>query len=152
MSISIHSPRVGRDGQQNLSLPVQYISIHSPRVGRDSSDGLTIPEDHDFNPLSPCGERHYSFLWIKNINIYFNPLSPCGERLELINYDSRQPYISIHSPRVGRDLRYAVRLSRIIYFNPLSPCGERHLFLKTWAISKNFNPLSPCGERLTVLI
>ena len=79
-AISIHSPRMGRDGTRihgsgssNLfqsTLPAwgetdldkvprleQVISIHSPRMGRDqpSHDGSGMAAH--FNPLSPHGER-----------------------------------------------------------------------------------------------
>ena len=35
----------------------------------------------DFNPRSPCGERHHTGRTFPSYQIYFNPRSPCGERL-----------------------------------------------------------------------
>ena len=78
--------------------------------------------------------------------------------------------ISIHSPRVGRDLKNCKYSIIFNYFNPLSPCGERpsslyfssvmSLFQSTLPVwgetpaegrhhekQTDFNPLSPCGER-----
>ena len=79
------------------------------------------------------------------------------------------PYISIHPPRAGRDLRINEWKNQSLYFNPPSPCGEgqywtlitkrtlefqstlpvrggtpRCLFLSISC--RNFNPPSPCGE------
>ena len=83
-AISIHAPRVGSDcwiqGNRprfprfQSTLPVwgatarsaatasqSEISIHAPRVGSDGAItfGWTTPKD--FNPRSPCGERHDYF-------------------------------------------------------------------------------------------
>ena len=77
----------------------------------------------------------------------FNPLSPSGERPQRGPLPRREPLISIHSPRAGRDCRYpnaplitqisihSPRMGRDLlrgvpsegqeYFNPLSPHGER---------------------------
>jgi len=78
-TISIHSPRAGRDvkvrsaapsDKFQSTLPVRgetqaiadtllasVISIHSPRAGRDARKTLLYLQQFDFNPLSPCGER-----------------------------------------------------------------------------------------------
>ena len=45
------------------------ISIHSPRVGRDPCDQPGTPPQEDFNPLAPCGARQKqkkkaSFYWV----------------------------------------------------------------------------------------
>ena len=102
--ISIHSPRMGRDGSRpgrpsgrpyfnplsphgerrewnQAAYADQKISIHSPRMGRDT---LTIN--------LPAGNYH------------FNPLSPHGERQAPAGAVPDHPLISIHSPRMGRDL------------------------------------------------
>ena len=144
--ISIHSPRMGRDGQPQRAGAARPISIHSPRLGRDSSSSTlppirstfqsTLPAwgetgervrhrvgvEH-FNPLSPHGERRDSvcrLLWRR----HFNPLSPHGER-----------------PRVWRVW------PRTTDFNPLSPHGERRSRAIRSGVVSNFNPLSPHGER-----
>ena len=80
-------------------------------------------------------------------------------------------FISIHTPRVGSDLRTAVIMCRYLpNFNPHSPCGERRSTiasskylsgfqstLPVWGATRvpehlgrlfhYFNPHSPCGER-----
>ena len=83
IAISIHSPRMGRDlcGAPTAAASKLFqstlpawgetvkaedkcrqcgISIHSPRMGRDKNMTLSTPTPHDFNPLSPHGERLFS--------------------------------------------------------------------------------------------
>ena len=144
--ISIHPPRVGRDGgflmdfqaftKFQSTLPVWggtaaaqqrqtsiEISIHPPRVGRDNGYELAVPSET----------------------------------------------ISIHPPRVGRDSAPTPSASMRAYFNPPSPCGEGRgyqcLDLFFWQFQStlpgwggtlppgpgcsgpaDFNPPSPCGE------
>ena len=100
------------------------ISIHSPRMGRDGSAGDHHPPGHDFNPLSPHGERH-TWAALRLNYSDFNPLSPHGERPDLDKVPRLEQVISIHSPRMGRDSGRHPRYHGGTYFNPLSPHGER---------------------------
>ena len=59
--------------------------------------------------------------------------------------------ISIHSPRMGRDVSAAGVSSVSPYFNPLSPHGERRVRSPEDRGSGDFNPLSPHGERRLAL-
>ena len=61
------------------------ISIHSPRAGRDAEDLKESIFRHYFNPLSPCGERLIGGDPQTRIS-NFNPLSPCGERLSRLSW------------------------------------------------------------------
>ena len=56
------------------------ISIHSPRMGRDRSGMLRRSARPHFNPLSPHGERRKQSFRISSFLHHFNPLSPHGER------------------------------------------------------------------------
>ena len=59
-------------------------------------------------------------------------------------------FISIHPPRVGRDLSYTLSMTSLTRdFNPPSPCGEGHRW-QGWQTYRyfHFNPPSPCGEGL----
>ena len=57
-----------------------FISIHTPHAGSDTPFLLyMICYSPDFNPHSPCGERHH-FPTVLLIELNFNPHSPCGER------------------------------------------------------------------------
>src|SRR5699024_9630488 len=80
--ISIHAPRVGSDKEHTIrSWHSRMISIHAPRVGSDQFFLLhrVCPLDN-FNPRSPCGERHYFEVSLDYLTGNFNPRSPCGER------------------------------------------------------------------------
>ena len=55
--ISIHSPHTGRDIPGSLQGFPMLISIHSPHTGRDAAGGTNADRAHNFNPLSPHGER-----------------------------------------------------------------------------------------------
>ena len=194
----------------------QFISIHSPRMGRDGGY-ITFPRvKKNFNPLSPHGERHRPWpgirpprpfqstlpAWGETLRVlrciggifHFNPLSPHGERparrwasppsgifqstlpawgeTEGRLCDKPKDNISIHSPRMGRDYPIGKGSIETHDFNPLSPHGERHYepskMLPDTDISihsprmgrdkarpaapagdgGDFNPLSPHGERL----
>ena len=131
-----------RDGLVN-------ISIHAPRAGSDLVDGMPVLDCSNFNPRSPCGERHGGgtcshgsgtisihapragsdgIRTTVNIIIqYFNPRSPCGERLTNLDFAIYSRDISIHAPRAGSDGWRRARLNKNIDFNPRSPCGERRL-------------------------
>ena len=79
----------------------------------------------NFNPRSPCGERHQLVQIYVGFHQNFNPRSPCGERLV-----------------------YRQATTRPNHFNPRSPCGERQQEAPREGKSPpDFNPRSPCGER-----
>ena len=99
-----------------------------------------------FNPPSPCGEGRRSTPPGVSAR-HFNPPSPCGEGLPHTLPEIPVLAISIHPPRVGRDLLYWYR------------CNAEKLFQSTlpvWGgtsrggwVQKSrldFNPPSPCGE------
>ena len=126
-AISIHAPRVGRDnfgGGQILYIfqfqstrpvwgatfvtttpsPVPCaISIHAPRVGRDYMYKLQEVYLYDFNPRAPCGARRRLARWLPCMQ-NFNPRAPCGARPPPEIRPLRTASISIHAPRVGRDI------------------------------------------------
>src|SRR5580692_2237918 len=57
--------------------------------------------------------------------------------------------VSIHAPRVGRDLPDQNGLSPPSGFNPRAPCGARPITLSNLAGTCRFNPRAPCGARLS---
>ena len=118
-------PAWGETRSRLLSAFPAAISIHSPRMGRDRTLPAARTGRTDFNPLSPHGERlpraenpspspqfqstlpawGETWMWYTKPGIiHFNPLSPHGERPQLWQR-VRPRYISIHSPRMGRDQR-----------------------------------------------
>ena len=87
--ISIHTPLAGSDALQRRAPETEMISIHTPLAGSDLVERVpsalilefqsTLPLRRatircpflarippDFNPHSPCGERHYSFHMLPN--------------------------------------------------------------------------------------
>ena len=55
----------------------------------------------------------------------FNPRAPCGARRAAIIFVDLKADISIHAPRVGRDVLTSFRLPSDKNFNPRAPCGAR---------------------------
>ena len=96
--ISIHAPRVGRDGLHALFVQQGRISIHAPRVGRDAQPGERSWLCADFNPRAPCGAR-----------LQLSPLPMYGSG------------ISIHAPRVGRDSGRRLAALRTTTFQSTRP-------------------------------
>ena len=125
---------------------VALVSIHAPRVGRDPHGRTCSDRPHCFNPRAPCGARP-SHSSIRGTALCFNPRAPCGARpigqrtvprAEL--FQSTRPVwgatpsqdfgfyvvgVSIHAPRVGRDLRRPSPAALAVCFNPRAPCGAR---------------------------
>ena len=146
------------------------ISIHAPRVGSDTTPAPAGRRYPDFNPRSPCGERHTGPPGASCTD-NFNPRSPCGERPTARSMTCSPPrfqstlpvwgatcasapvpviiVISIHAPRVGSDSAQLHRTGNpALNFNPRSPCGERRTPPGGRIVdSAHFNPRSPCGER-----
>ena len=59
IKISIHAPRAGSDVMPPQLVIAQYIiSIHAPRAGSDHCAAFVFVQAINFNPRSPCGERH----------------------------------------------------------------------------------------------
>ena len=161
LSISTHSPRVGRDTMCQTS-EWRYNNFNPLSPCGERLDLTRIGGDwYDFNPLSPCGERPRCAAGRFPLH-HFNPLSPCGERpkttVHQILQDLFQPTlpvwgetytiifivywsnISTHSPRVGRDRMAHQIKTQLGNFNPLSPCGERHHWQRA---SRHMFPFQP---------
>ena len=191
--ISIHAPRVGSDTGNQAVCVADGISIHAPRVGSDSTGPChsvhssafqsTLPvwgatlimafasvTVGNFNPRSPCGERHRQCVLQRGKKRHFNPRSPCGERLSdpmassvvkpfqstlpvwgatrARDYNIKRAEISIHAPRVGSDSEGSPQAShsRISIHAPRVGSDLSTVMYRYLRVS-NFNPRSPCGER-----
>ena len=83
-----------------------------------------VPRHFNFNPRSPCGERHSKDVAIMMILLFQSTLSL-----------RRATFLLASGPRP------------ILNFNPRSPCGERLDSGSNGERWINFNPRSPCGER-----
>ena len=79
----------------------------------------------NFNPRSPCGERH-GFPRHPCNRVQFQSTLPVRGATNFSFVSFYLKHISIHAPRAGSDLRpHAGSRKGRLYFNPRSPCGER---------------------------
>ena len=101
--ISIHAPRVGRDLREKAEARFCGISIHAPRVGRDPAMPCRLTAAEYFNPRAPCGARRH----ISDLKIYDTPFQstrPVWGATSISAGNRPCQRISIHAPRVGRDV------------------------------------------------
>ena len=138
-------------------------------MGRDPDQIGPPAFGADFNPLSPHGERPAHQIGVV-IPADFNPLSPHGERPPPCSWNDHIGFISIHSPRMGRDLNVSGRRTTSPFqstlpawgetFFPFCPSDLRDISIHSPRMGRdqivvdyfnshmdNFNPLSPHGER-----
>ena len=191
--ISIHAPRVGRDmltsGQMSQA---QFISIHAPRVGRDISFGNILLPTVKFQSTRPVWGATIVIFVFTRLDVDFNPRAPCGARLSQsfrviaeLKFQSTRPVwgatlpagphaadddISIHAPRVGRDLDVGCAAGMFLLFQSTRPVwgatpgrpgggpgagisihaprvGRDHAAVQTGGPAGYFNPRAPCGAR-----
>ena len=96
------------------------ISIHAPRVGSDVRETSAPSGVRNFNPRSPCGERHRLRLLVighADISIHAPRV---GSDLDAADGVPRD-LISIHAPRVGSDLDDMVGKTVSIEFQSTLP-------------------------------
>ena len=146
--ISIHAPREGRDGEQQLSGRLCGISIHAPREGRDRR-------------CRSKGDPR------RRISIHA-PRE--GRDLDEVVLMPRSFVISIHAPREGRDPNAFCKFSFCPIFQSTRPARGATKVCEDWANllifqstrpargatdaqdlrprrARNFNPRAPRGAR-----
>ena len=151
--------------------PTVIISIHSPRMGRDRRPCQPQRFAPAFQSTLPAWGETRRPCQPQRFAPAFQSTLPAWGETELLPLLVTEGAISIHSPRMGRDLAVSGARWFAEDFNPLSPHGERHvalmranpdyLFQSTlpaWGETGltleevqglwDFNPLSPHGERL----
>ena len=189
--ISIHPPRVGRDFRAGRWQGCCWIFQSTLPVWGGTRRTYHLPAScTHFNPPSPCGEGPDTPR-LYNDALYFNPPSPCGEgqiysasNRERALFQSTLPVwggtmaqgepvfavkISIHPPRVGRDVVSGNSNCVLGSFQSTLPVwggtpppahhGIAHLIsihpprvgrdisaLSPRHSRRDFNPPSPCGE------
>ena len=144
------------------------VSIHPPRVGRDGETAKTTCKCGCFNPPSPCGEgqpgtsAHYFVDEFQStLPVWGGTFGAVrhGERIRVSIHPPRVgrdtisskialcSSVSIHPPRVGRDLRWVALIFGWILFQSTLPVwggtSDRRAASPAGA---GFNPPSPCGE------
>ena len=127
---------------------VGHISIHAPRMGRDWRQCQTQTFRWHFNPRAPYGARRFHSPVLRLTQPFQSTRPVWGatptetaELLECINISIHAPRmgrdliqlrinlfelgISIHAPRMGRDKSLTSSWTDIEYFNPRAPYGAR---------------------------
>ena len=141
-------PVWGATGRILCAVPGNHISIHAPRVGRDIEYATHERRTTYFNPRAPCGARPSVLYNVTRNLTNFNPRAPCGARPYCRRCIHVGYFISIHAPRVGRDLRMNCINYQLYNFNPRAPCGARRLrTIPPRPFTLYFNPRAPCGAR-----
>ena len=117
-------------------------------MGRDTPSGVIFIERCIFQSTLPAwGEACLSPVAVAGCFISIH--SPRMGRDHRTQAAFLAKYISIHSPRMGRDSPAVCRRDNGDNFNPLSPHGERpEVRSHSSSPCFHFNPLSPHGERL----
>ena len=121
--VSIHAPRVGRDGIASSNSHTCKVSIHAPRVGRDEKvDGYGVRisvsihaprvgrDDQrrrsdlvrKFQSTRPVWGATFSFMNISRRSL-FQSTRPVWGATHRPRSPSLASEVSIHAPRVGRD-------------------------------------------------
>ena len=148
-NISIHAPRVGRDPALLPSEGFTWISIHAPRVGRDSITTARKYHSINFNPRAPCGARQHQ-THKKYTKDKFQSTRPVWGATIATTTISTMFKISIHAPRVGRDLADIGRHFVPLGFQSTRPVwGATPLACPYGRGRYDFNPRAPCGARLS---
>ena len=102
-SISIHSPRIGRDEDRQPVGNRSRISIHSPRMGRDK--GGSRNHDRDMISIhSPRMGRDVERDTTEYQEELFQSTLPAWGETDSQPQIRSEKHISIHSPRMGRDV------------------------------------------------
>ena len=122
------------------------ISIHAPRVGRDYRWLSNLRQKIHFNPRAPCGARRNHSFPIYNLH-GFQSTRPVWGATAIGATEPRPALISIHAPRVGRDLLESDKITADRNFNPRAPCGARRRRRVRNQSCNHFNPRAPCGAR-----
>ena len=116
-------------------------------MGRDGAKPTADKCHKNFNPLSPHGERPTGVVR-RGGGLRFQSTLPawgetCGAKM-----DGEGDAISIHSPRMGRDVLCEHMKVFLEKFQSTLPAwGETHLWHSSRRALRHFNPLSPHGER-----
>ena len=145
------------------------VSIHAPRVGRDNAKLILSRSPRCFNPRAPCGARQ-SVRLSGVQDCVFQSTRPVWGATHNARRTADLCVVSIHAPRVGRDVWSCPCHARRRRFNPRAPCGARLVRDINFAVAcgvsihaprvgrdplrsstpstmRSFNPRAPCGAR-----
>ena len=127
--------------------PRPAISIHAPRVGRDRTMRKCGDTSRNFNPRAPCGARRSRSRSRLSLS-KFQSTRPVWGATHRCRAGSQAHAISIHAPRVGRDVLYTAQTLTSAQFQSTRPVWDATRSAScTVCASSNFNPRAPCGTR-----
>ena len=120
------------------------VSIHAPRVGRDCVLDAASSTSRCFNPRAPCGAR----LWGLFLYPYFDKFQstrPVWGATLLTSVTYLPISVSIHAPRVGRDIPVAAISDDTPVSIHAPRVGRDIMCARGYASQLRFNPRAPCG-------
>ena len=120
-SISIHAPRVGRDGKVVWFLVHRRISIHAPRVGRDLGCAPPVSAMPTFQSTRPAWGATTGMLAEFVRGLQFQSTRPAWGATTISSMLTFEKDISIHAPRVGRDAAPSHRAFRHSFISIHAP-------------------------------
>ena len=120
------------------------ISTHSPRVGRTQKRVEVLANVVHFNSLAPCGANLISRSILSKMDV-FQLTRPVWGEPQRRQTRITASHISTHSPRVGRTTPLFADVLNVANFNSLAPCGANPDKGETTLNRRNFNSLAPCG-------
>ena len=162
-------PVWGATAEVDVSAVNFAVSIHAPRVGRDNAKLILSRSPRCFNPRAPCGARQ-SVRLSGVQDCVFQSTRPVWGATHNARRTADLCVVSIHAPRVGRDVWSCPCHARRRRFNPRAPCGARLVRDINFAVAcgvsihaprvgrdplrsstpstmRSFNPRAPCGAR-----
>ena len=147
-SVSIHAPRVGRDGTHvGIMQKVAHVSIHAPRVGRDKNAAERAERLACFNSRAPRGARLREPTSLDRSR-GFQFTRPAWGATNATKKSTDRRWVSIHAPRVGRDAVKKIGNRTVdCCFNSRAPRGARPVDLDGCIDVCRFNSRAPRGAR-----
>ena len=156
------APCGARLDQQILQRDKDYISIHAPRVGRDLCRNFLAVWIANFNPRAPCGARR-SLRQFAGWGPKFQSTRPVWGATGGLQVHSQRDYISIHAPRVGRDLTqlpgfsgvdisiHAPRVGRDSKFDDFTPSNLHKRYKRVLARPKSTREKGKIKQKLAYI-
>ena len=149
LTISTHSPRVGRTNFDPEDDDFTIISTHSPRVGRTRPGLPCLCGTRTFQLTRPVWGEPGAVVVVARPKKHFNSLAPCGANHAVAPIFAQHCDISTHSPRVGRTGSLSCCKMFVFRISTHSPRVGRTLqFFMPFGYVRHFNSLAPCGANL----
>ena len=130
------------------SISTIQISIHTPHAGSDLLVDSTLCNQVIFQSTLPM--RGATKIWIDTCSalLDFNPHSPCGERHNYkVSYTHKKSFQST-LPMRGATSTSRFMFPVIVAFQSTLPMrGATVMVPQDFDVLTDFNPHSPCGER-----